>query len=199
MNIGARYWDASFDTFNAYTPELQRHIKTARFFADKPDGTVVMLGENGNGKTHLAVSVLKRAGGVICKAYEIGLLMRRAYEGDGSEWDVLERLCAAPLLVIDELEKLKESEAKRHWLSYVIGKRYDGLKPLILIANCHLMEDCRERKKPCPKCLEHHLTEDILSRIIENSVLMKFTGTDYRYKLGNEYLSRKRAEIEKGE
>jgi DNA replication protein DnaC len=198
MNIGLRYYDSSFDTFDAHTPELQKHLKTARFFADKPDGKLVMLGKNGNGKTHLAISILKQTGGVLYKSYEIGLMIRKTYEGGGSEYDFLEKLIDTPLLVIDELEKLKESEAKQNWLSYVIGKRYDNIKPLILIANCHLLEDCSENTKPCPKCLEYHLTADILSRITEDGIIMKFSGEDYRYKLGEEYLSRKRAEIAGG-
>jgi hypothetical protein len=64
----------------------------------------------------------------------------------------------------------------------------------MLIANGHLMEDCRESKKPCPKCLEHHLTADILSRIIEAGVVMKFTGADYRHKLGGEFRARRKSE-----
>ncbi|MDR0525034.1 MAG: ATP-binding protein, partial [Spirochaetaceae bacterium] len=80
-----------------------------------------MLGGNGAGKTHLAVSILKQTGGAIYTAYEIGLMIRETYAGKGSESELMNRLCALPLLVIDELEKLKESEAKQNWLSYVIG------------------------------------------------------------------------------
>jgi DNA replication protein DnaC len=109
----------------------------------------------------------------------------------------MNRLCALPLLVIDELEKLKESEAKQNWLSYVIGKRYNDMKPLVLIINAHLMDNCVSAQKPCPQCLEYHLTPDILSRITEDGIVMNFTAEDYRRKLGQAFCGQKAAELAK--
>jgi DNA replication protein DnaC len=182
MNIGKKFWDESFETFDAYTDELKKHLATARKFAEKPEGKLVMLGEHGNGKNHLAASILKTTGGLIYRAYEIGLLLRQAINGTTTEYDVLARLCKTPLLDIDEIEKLKDSEAKNHWLSYVVGKRYDDMLPVIFIGNCHTQDDCRAGQRPCPQCIEYHLENDILSRIIEDGIIMKFTGEDYRYK-----------------
>jgi DNA replication protein DnaC len=183
MNIGKRFWNADFDNFEAYNDELRGHLAICREFADKPDGKLVMLGENGNGKTHLAISILKKLGGKIYTAYEIGIMLRRSYGGDTREWEVFEELCSTPLLVIDEVEKIKDSESKQNWVSYVVGKRYDRLLPLIFIANCHTRRDCAAEKKPCPKCLEYHLENDVLSRIIEDGIIMKFKNTDYREKI----------------
>ena len=183
MNIEAKYHEATFDNFDDYNDELRKHLDTCRAFADNPDGKLVMIGENGNGKTHLAVSVLKKLGGAIYRAFEIGMNIRQSYSGDAMEAEVFNKLCTVPLLVIDEVEKIKDSEAKQNWMSYVIGKRYDRMLPIIIIANCHAQKDCTEQKKPCPHCLEYHLENDVLSRITEDGIIMKFTSGDYREKI----------------
>jgi DNA replication protein DnaC len=157
-----------------------------REFAENPgDKKIVMLGENGNGKTHLAVGALKMIGGLIYTAYEIGLILRESYYGAINQYNFLQTLCGTPLLVIDEVEKVSDTQAKQNWLSHVIGKRYNKMLPVILIANCHSQADCayyRAEKKPCSKCIEYHLENDVLSRIVENGQVMKFTEKDYRYK-----------------
>jgi DNA replication protein DnaC len=140
-----------------------------------------MLGKNGTGKTHLAISVLKALGGVIYTAYEIGVNLRESYNGGGiREYEALDELCSVPLLVIDEVEKLKDSEAKQNWMSHVIGKRYNRMLPIIIIANCHLANDCAAVKKPCSSCLEYHLENDVISRITEDGIIMNFNSGDYR-------------------
>ena len=183
MNIEPKFYESAFDNFNAYNDELRRHLQTCRDFARNPDGKIVMLGENGNGKTHLAVSILKELGGVMYLAYEVGILLRQSYGGDTKEWAVFNELCTAPLLVIDEVEKIKDSESKQNWLSYVVNKRYNRMLPVIFIANCHTRINCRDPNKPCPKCLEYHLENDVLSRIIEDGIIMNFTSADYREKI----------------
>ena len=180
MNIGIIYWSESFETFEAYTPELQKHLETARRFAQDPSGKLVMLGNNGTGKNHLAASILHETGGVIYTAFEIGLRLRQSYSGDSREWEVLGELCETPLLVIDEIGRSKGSDFDMNWLSHVINKRHENLLPLILISNRHLKNDCPENG--CEKCLENFFDNDVISRIIEDGEIMKFLGNDYRYK-----------------
>ena len=185
MNIDDKYFGATFDNFNAYNDELREYLQTCRAFAENPDGKLIMLGKNGNGKTHLAISVLRKLGGAIYTAFEIGIKLRQSYgfNSDTKEHEVFDELCSIPLLVIDEVEKIKDSESKQNWLSYVIGKRYNRMLPLIIIANCHTQKDCTEQKKPCPHCLEFHLENDVLSRITEDGIIMKFNSGDYRKKI----------------
>jgi DNA replication protein DnaC len=192
MNIEPRFYESSFDNFNAYNSELRAHLDTCRRFVKNHDGKLVMLGENGNGKTHLAISVLKEIGGVIYRSYEIGLKLRQSYSGEIKEWEVFDELCSVPLLVIDEVEKIKDSEAKQQWVSYVIGKRYDRMLPIIFIGNCHSKKDCREPQKPCYHCIEYHLEDDVLSRIIEDGIIMVFNSGDYREKIRDARLGRGR-------
>ncbi len=181
LNIGKIFWNESFETFNAYTPELRHHLAICVDFAKDHKGRkLVMLGNNGTGKNHLAASILKVTGGVIHTAYEIGVLIRQSYGSSNQEWEILKKLCSIPMLAIDEIEKAKATEAKNDWLSYVIGERYKNMLPSIFISNCHLMDNCNSAAKPCPKCLEYHFGNDIISRLNGTGLTLEFTGDDYR-------------------
>jgi DNA replication protein DnaC len=180
MNIDKRFWECTFENFDAYNDELKRHLATAKRFAGNPDGNLVMIGENGNGKNHLAISILKKTGGLIHTCYEMGVMLRDSY--NSSEAMFFDMVCNTPLLVIDEVDKIKETEAKINWLSHIIGKRYNRVLPTIFIANGHLQEDCKSPQKPCGECLQSHLENDVISRIVQKGFVLKFTSPDYRYK-----------------
>lgn len=183
LNIGKRLWDESFETFDAYTPELKRHREVCAAFARNSRGRkLVMLGKNGTGKNHLAASILKITGGCVYTVFEIELLLRRAYSGEVREGDVYARLCETPVLVIDEIGRHKTGAWEMNFLSYVINKRHENLMPAVFISNKHLGEDCRRGAAGCPDCLDNFLGSDVLSRIIEDGEIMYFTGEDYRYK-----------------
>jgi DNA replication protein DnaC len=111
---------------------------------------------------------------------EISIRLHAAFNGFESEKDIFRELCTTPLLVIDELEKVKGTDYKLTWMSHVIGQRYNHCLPLVIISNCHLQEDCRAAKKPCPRCLESHLGNDMISRLAEDRAILKFHGEDYR-------------------
>ena len=190
MNIGKRNWGSSFENFDAYTPELKRHLKTCIEYAVNPGGRkLVMLGNNGTGKNHLAVSILKITGGVLYKTYEIELRLRQSYSGDTREYEVIKELCGSELLVIDELGRTKTSEWELNWLSYVVDKRHENLLPVVFISNKHLKDGCP--KGGCADCLHNWVGNDILSRIIEDGLVMNFTGEDYREKIRGKRFGKK--------
>jgi len=178
MNIGEKFWYETFYTFNPYTEELKRHFDTCVSFANDHQGRMlVMIGNHGNGKDHLAVSMLKKLGGYMYSVFEIELLLKRSYAGKISEWAVYQRLCNAPLLVINEIGRHKTGEWELNFLSHIVNKRYENIRPIIFVSNKHLKDDCK-----CEHCLENYIGNDITSRIIECGEIMTFTGDDYRYK-----------------
>jgi DNA replication protein DnaC len=182
MNIGKKFWDESFDTFNAYTPALKRYLETCIAFANDHQGMMLlMLGENGNGKNHLASSILHKTGGCIYSVFEIELMLKECYSGKREEGEskLYRRLCDVPVLAINEIGKHKIGEWEMNFLSYIINKRYENLMPTILISNAYLKENCP--KKGCPDCLQSLLGNDILSRITEDGKIMIFNEKDYRY------------------
>lgn len=207
MNIGRRDYEASFENFDAYTPELKRHLTTAGYFAEHPEGKLLMLGANGTGKNHLAAAILKQTGGLIVTALEVAQLIRLTYKGgtvsghgmlDGaeSESEILDRLNTVNLLVIDEVGRHNDSEWNMHWLSYVVNARHKEMLPMIFISNTHLKDDCPGgNPKGCSRCLQTYLDDDVISRICEDGITMKFTGDDYRNNIGNNYRNSKREQI----
>jgi DNA replication protein DnaC len=193
LNIGKRLWDESFETFNAYNDELKHHLEICIEFAHNPQGRkLVMLGNNGTGKNHLAASILKITGGVVYKIFKIELLMKSSYSKRGSqEDDLIKQLCTTEMLVIDEIGRTKGGRWEENWLSYVIDERHQNFMPLILISNKHLKEDC-PTGEGCPDCLQNWVGNDVLSRIIEDGLIMEFTGEDYRQKMRSVRLGEKK-------
>ena len=178
MNVGKKFWEESFDTFNPYTDELKQHFNTCISFASDPqDRMLVMIGNNGNGKDHLAAAILKKIGGFMYSVFELELLLKRSYTGKTSEWALFQRLTNAPLLVINEIGRHKTGKWELDFLSHIVNKRYENVLPIIFVSNKHLINNCQ-----CENCLENYIGSDITSRIIECGEIMEFTGADYRYK-----------------
>jgi DNA replication protein DnaC len=183
LNIGERNWESTFENFDAYTDELKNHFSICRDFANNPRGRkLVMLGNNGTGKNHLASAILKTTGGILYTIYEIELLLRQSYSGDTQEYKVIQGLCNVEMLVIDEFDRSKGGDWELNWLSHVIDQRHKNHKPFVLISNGHLKENC-PKGGGCPKCIEGRVGNDILSRIREDGAVLNFTGEDYRRRI----------------
>lgn len=205
MNISAEHKDAGFDNFKAHIPELQEHLLTAKHFACKPEGKLIMLGSNGTGKTHLAVAVLKEVGnGVIHTVFQVSAMLKKSYnENDGdSEYEILDRLAKVKLLVLDEIGRTKASDWEMNWLSFLLNDRHENNRPTILITNRHFPHKCPEGERGCPHCLSNYLDKDIISRIIGDGIPMNFSSAipDYRIRKGHEFranFAQERAEINK--
>jgi DNA replication protein DnaC len=184
LNIRRKFWNESFETFDAYTGELKHHFQICRDFANNPEGRMlVMLGNNGNGKNHLAASILKITGGVKHTVYEIELLMKQSFSGETQEWKFVQHLCEVEMLVIDEIGRTKGGDWELNWLSHVINRRYEDLLPTVLMSNKHRKESCPQGKAGCSDCIQKWVGNDIVSRIIENGVVLEFTGEDYRERI----------------
>jgi DNA replication protein DnaC len=180
MNIEPAYFGASFDNFEASTPELAHNLERVRDLVEGRIQKVVMLGKNGTGKTHLACAALKVLGGKIMSMYEISTTIRASYTAIATrtELEIVNELARLPLLAIDEIGRTKGGDAEANWLSYIIDKRHVRGLPLILISNKHAQKDCE--RGGCSDCLENYIGEDIMSRLCEGGALLKFTGNDYR-------------------
>lgn len=182
MNIEPMFYEATLDNFVADTPELKRAVDVVKKLVSGEIKQIIMIGKNGTGKTHLAVAAVKLLGGRIYSMYEIATRIRATYSPRAieNELDVVDELSRLPLLAIDELGRTKGSDAETNWLSYIIDKRHARMLPTIIISNKHLRKDCPAHG--CDGCLENYISEDIMSRLTENGVLIKFTGKDWRKK-----------------
>lgn len=182
MNIEPMFLEASLDSFTARTPELEKAVDSVRKLISGEIQQIVMTGKNGTGKTHLAVAAVKELGGRILSMYEITTRIRASYTAVARETElhIVDELANVPMLAIDELGRTKGSDAETNWLSYIIDKRHSRGLPTIIISNKHVKKDCPARG--CEHCLENYISEDIMSRLSEGGILLRFTGEDWRKK-----------------
>jgi len=184
-NIEEEYDNATLQNIEILTPEHERAVKYAKEIIADRRGKLVLLGANGTGKTHIAISVVKELNGKIFSMYEIGARIRASYVSGAkeTELDIVDELARLPILVIDEIGRTKGSDAETNWLSYIIDKRHVRHLPIILISNKHLNKTCEYRNTPqkgCKDCLENYISEDIMSRLSEDGYLVTFKEGDYR-------------------
>ncbi len=107
-------------------------------------GTVLLLGDRGNGKTQCGVELirtisfedLRSCRYIRCR--EIGMKLREAFGGKSSltEMAAMEQFVRPYLLVIDECQERMESDFEVRSLTLIIDKRYGECKPSVLVANC---------------------------------------------------------------
>lgn len=133
--------------------------------------------------TMLGEIAVKIMGGKIYTMYEIATRIRQSYlpGAKESELEILNELVEEPLLVIDEVGRLKMSEAVQDWFSYVLDKRHTYDKPYFIIGNLHFRNDCNDKERGgCPKCFENYFDTDILSRLTQNSIVVEIIAKDNR-------------------
>ncbi|MGP1577818.1 MAG: AAA family ATPase [Treponema sp.] len=109
-------------------------------FAKEPKNTwLLLLGENGTGKTHLAHAVLKMTGGIYREFGEMATELLDAQNGYSiGQKAAINKYGYAPLLVIDEIDKVKDTEGRVVWLNDILRKRYNELLPVIIVGNIDL-------------------------------------------------------------
>jgi DNA replication protein DnaC len=124
-------------------------------------GCLVFLGSRGNGKTQMAVELIRRA----CmtrpltprqlegrdgppniarylRAREIGMAIRESYRQGAQETErkAVEKFIEPWLLVIDECQERPDSDHETRTLTLIMDKRYGAMRPTIMIANSTAQE-----------------------------------------------------------
>ena len=184
-NIKEKFFDMTFDTFQVANDTLKLALEKVKAIADGGNRSLLLLGENGLGKTMLASLALMKRGGYIYKMYEIITQIKSSYKANSvvDEMDILKKLSNCPLLVIDEVGKQFGSESEKNWLSYIIDERYECNKPTILICNLKLKRECNEEEVANGLYIEHYLGRDSVSRLVECADIVTVKGDDYRRKI----------------
>lgn len=121
-----------------YAEEFEEHYRAGR--------ALMLLGEVGNGKTHLACAILQHvvrehaAKGLIITAEAIMQAVTDSFRSNAgpSKSDLLAELAAVDLLVIDEVGMHTPRPGKDFMpslLHEVIDRRYQLVRPTILVSN----------------------------------------------------------------
>ncbi|NNM65077.1 MAG: ATP-binding protein [Burkholderiales bacterium] len=171
----------SFDTYIATLPEQQHALRSCRAFAgdferERANGGVLILGGNtGTGKSHLAASIAlsviaQGATAMFATVQEIILMLRAGWQrrNGPSELEVLRMLTRVDLLIIDEAGVQIGSDAERNQLHAVIDGRYREERPMVLTANLS-----------APELLDV-MGERIYSRLREQGQWVPFDWEDWR-------------------
>ena len=179
-NIEIDYQSLTFEDYKTETPQQKRALEAVQDLMQGKKKKVVLLGETGLGKTMLGSLAVKYMGGKIYRQYDIATMIRQSYSFNAkkTELEIVEELSSIPLLVIDEVGKVGNSEAVRNWFSAIIDKRHTRKLPLMLCGNLHFKQMCKN--KGCPECFENYFGNDVLSRLSQDTTIVIVKGKDER-------------------
>ncbi|USX25801.1 ATP-binding protein [Oxalobacteraceae bacterium OTU3CINTB1] len=145
--IPLRYRAKDFASFTAADDKQEKARSMAMEFATNfaehlARGTfMVMSGQPGTGKSHLAIAIAQSIMGSHTALYTSAIdavrMIRNTWRRDSpkSETDVLDMLAGVHLLVLDEVGVQYGTEAEQVSLFDIIDKRYRDMMPTILLTN----------------------------------------------------------------
>ncbi len=174
----------SFETFDvrgnnpsaAQRASLEAALQAASSFADSPDGWLILTGDTGVGKTHLAVAIAGRQierGHRVVFSFVPDLMdyLRDTFDPESPvRYDrVFEEVKTAPLLVLDDFGKERRSEWAVEKLYQIIVHRHNVRLPTVITS----MREFSEERDP------------VISRILDPSLSthVQVEAPDYRKKI----------------
>ena len=168
--IPLRFRSQLFDNYSANVAGSKRALATcleyATAFPDrmKTGTSLILCGNAGTGKTHLACAIAQH----IIRAHEKSALyttVGRAFRAvkdtyrrgsSESEGDAIYRFRSPDLLLLDEVGVQFGSETEKNILFEIVNERYEALKPTIMISNLAL------------SALTEYAGERVIDRMKEN-------------------------------
>jgi DNA replication protein DnaC len=185
-NIPKRYQHCTLANFSAYNESLERAVAQARRVAEAfpvVSQGLLLEGQPGVGKTHLAVAVLKQvvqssgARGVFCDTRELLRVIRSTYDPSirTTELEVLRPVMTADLLVLDDLGAEKTSEWVDETMNLIVNTRYNERRLTIFTSNYQDIPDDTD-----PNSLLFRIGFRMRSRLHEMCEFLVLDGADYR-------------------
>ncbi|GCE23277.1 ATP-binding protein [Dictyobacter kobayashii] len=143
---------ASFETYNPFIQGVRQAYMQAFEFACQPKGWLILVGEYGCGKTHLAVSIAKKqieAGNLVLFQVVPRLLdYLRAAFSPNAEQDYDERfqqLCNTDLLILDDFGTQNNTPWAADKLFQLLNHRYNAQAPTVITMNAASWEQVEAR------------------------------------------------------
>jgi DNA replication protein DnaC len=185
-NIPKRYHHCTLGNFSAYNDSLEQAVGKAKRVAESfPGGSKGLLleGQPGVGKTHLAAAVLKQviqttgARGLFYDTRDLLRIIRSTYDPSirTTELEILRPVMTADLLVLDDLGAEKTSEWVEETMNLIVNTRYNERRLTIFTSNYQDIPDETE-----PNSLLFRIGHRMRSRLHEMCEFVEMDGADYR-------------------
>lgn len=183
MGLTKRFEQATFGTFVAETDGQKEALRVASDYAANFDKyykigrCLIFVGRPGTGKTHLALSIARVVveAGHKARKTTVGEYIRQYKDycwvtsRTKSEREILEEFGGPDLLVLDEVGVQFGSAAEEIVLFNLVNKRYEDMKPTLVVSN--------GSKEDVIRCLG----ERAFDRLREGGgLLVPFTWESYR-------------------
>lgn len=196
-----RYRHASFDTFelDGRSTSVRMMAATAMKYCEQypldPSRGLLMSGTVGVGKTHLAISVIRKLTidyGTRCYFTDFRELLNRLKDSFGGQQttrkEILRPIYDADVVVLDELGAARVTDWTYEVAEEIINTRYNGAKATIFTTNLPNTDSFEEetgsryaaRAAMTIESLADRLGARMFSRLQEMCRPINVTGEDYR-------------------
>jgi len=196
--IAPRYEHCTLGSFEPGSPSLSAALEKAMAFcagyphlgADEGLG-LLFSGDNGVGKTHLAVGVLrelvetKGARGQFWDFHELIREIKSSYDPETktTELMVLEPVVETDVLLLDDLGAWKMTDWMNDTLFYILNSRYMAKRPTLITTN--YQDVTREEAVAADplrrrEFLVERIGQRLRSRLMEMCLVVRLHGSDHR-------------------
>ncbi len=206
--IPGKFVTTKLETYHPIDASQKLALRVAQDFV-KDFGTsqqgLLFMGRPGLGKTHLAVAVIKmlildkRADCKFVDFFQLLSDIRYGYSQDLSEQAIINPYVAAPILLIDELAKGRNTEWELTMLDQIISSRYNAADKITLFTTNYPDQAPNPKKGGkneshkefgssrealvSEETLQDKVGERIYSRLVEMCRFVKLEGIDYRQEM----------------
>jgi DNA replication protein DnaC len=196
--IPRRYEHCTLEEFTPGNPSLRAALEKAMAFcgsyphlgADEGLG-LLFCGDNGVGKTHLAVAVLrelvteKGAKGQYWDFHELIRAIKSSFDRETktTELQVLQPVVDTDVLLLDDLGAWKMTEWMNDTLFYILNSRYMAKRPTVITTN--FQDVTREKALAADhlrrrEFLVERIGQRLRSRLMEMCLVVQMQGSDHR-------------------
>ena len=177
FNLGYDLKHASFENFQPQSERQMKAFEYAREFVSNDDYIVLFFGKTGNGKTHLAVSMLREWCSkdqpdceYVTEKEIFDDLMTALSSKTTTMESVVKRYVNVEQLVIDEIGRAESTPFKKENLLAIVTQRLERKKKTVIIGN--MTKDA----------IVNYFSDAIISRMQAGGKSFLFMDRDYRYR-----------------